>query len=272
MKRIGIYLMVMAAAVSCEYKLDMPDVPETGQEGVFELSAAMPSPDFIWDEASSIGVYGTMEGDNVRYTLYNDFAGKKGVARFYGRDVSGDCFAYYPYRPEGVPAVAAGRIPCFAVQQFRPTPTEHLAANSVFVAGAVEGKFEFLNTCGLVGLQLDPAVFGTIRKLVLNSAVDWLCGNFSMDGDSEEMVTDGGRAVEVVGLGTQAGPFTVYFVLHEGEYDGLKLEIHTDVQVVTADVTGKVTVTAGEETMAAVMVEDMGGTGSDFEIIPGEFD
>ena len=272
MKRICVYLMVMAAIVSCEYKLDMPDVPETEQEGMFELSAVMPLPDFIWDEASSIGVYGTMEGDNVRYTLYNDFAGKKGVARFYGRGVSGDCFAYYPYRPEGVPAVAAGRIPCFAVQQFRPTPTEHLAANSVFVAGAVEGKFEFLNTCGLVGLQLDPAVFGTIRKLVLISEENWLCGNFSMEADPEEFVTDGGKTVELIGLGTHTESFAVYFVLHEGEYDGLKLEIHTDVQVVTADVTGKVTVTAGEETMAAVMVEDMSGTGSDFEIIPGEFD
>ena len=274
MKRIFIIFSALCAAVSCAGNLNLPSEPKTPQSGIFEVSAQVSSysGEFLWNEGNAIGVYGTVEGANAKYVPYDSYLGKAGLVKMYGPEVDGTLTAYFPYCAEGYPGVALGRVPYASVQEYRQSAGEHFTANTVFASRLEDGLFDFEIRSGLVKFEVETSYTGEIKGVDLISGSDWLCGNFSLDSDAEEPVTQGGKSVSVRGMGVRTEKFDVWIALPAGSYQALQLVVRTDAETVTKPVNGVVPVRAGEVTSMTVVDEAYEYTGSDFVIIPGIFD
>ena len=274
MKKIYIILSVALAAAACSGKLSLPEQPDMPDSRTFEISAEVSSysGEFLWNPGMSIGVYGSVLGSNARYVPYNEYIGKSGVVRMYGPEVEGNLNAYYPYRAEGYEAVASGRVPYASVQAYRPSAAGHFTENTVLVASQEDGVFDFAIRSGLVKFEVDVDYVGEVKSVVLVSGLNYLSGNFAIDPEDEQPVTDGGNTLTVRGMGIQSGKFDVFFALPAGSYETLQLTVHTDGVSVTKPVNGVVPVRAGEVTSMTAVDETYEYTGSDFIIIPGIFD
>lgn len=102
-KIIATFISAACLVMSCtpQETNDIFDVPQEGYtlfEADFEdLVIAGTSAEMIWEKGIGIGVYGSSEGNNVRYILKNASDGKA-VGEYYGPEVSGESIsAYYPY-------------------------------------------------------------------------------------------------------------------------------------------------------------------------------
>lgn len=105
MKTLRITIILMSAllsyACSSEQKDDIFNVPQDGYtffEADFEaVNLEGESAGQLWAKGLGIGVFGSAEGYNERYTLKKAFDGKV-VGEFYGAKVAGEPIgAYYPY-------------------------------------------------------------------------------------------------------------------------------------------------------------------------------
>ena len=274
MKKIYMLLSLAVVASGCGGRLDLPEEPDVPKAVRYELSAQVSSLSdvYVWKEGSAVGVYGSSKGDNAKYVPYNGFHGKTGLVELYGPEVDGTIYGYFPYNSEGYAAVAEGRCPYVPVQQYRTSAAGHYSANAVLVAAEIDGVLDFAHRAGLVHFSVNVDVEGQVKGVMLSSALDPLCGNFSIDPEDESPVTDAGNTVTVRGMGKPQGKFDVWFLLPAGEYEALQLVVMTDQTQLTKPVNGKVPVSAGEVTKMTVVDEAYEYTGSDFEIIGGIFD
>ena len=274
MKKIFIILSVALTAAACSGKLNIPDQPEVPASKTFELSANMSSysGEFLWSPGKAIGIYGSLQGSNAKYVPYNEYLGKGGVIKMYGPEVDGTLYAYFPYSAEGYEAVADGLVPYASVQTYRASAAEHFSENTVLVAQQENGVFDFAIRSGLVKFEVDVDFAGEVKSVVLVSGLNYLSGNFAIDPQADQPVTEGGKTLTVCGMGVQNGKFDVYFALPEGSYETLQLSVHTDAESVSKPVNGVVPVRAGEVTSMTVVDEAYEYTGSDFIIIPEIFD
>lgn len=274
MNKLYVILLSVLAASGCGGRIDFPEVPDVPKATRYEVFAqiASLSGDFIWSQDEAIGVYGNVKGTNARYVPYNDFIGESGFVKLYGEEVDGELMGYYPYSDDGLAAVAEGRCPYSAVQQYRKSAAEHYSANAVLVATEIDGNLDFVHRAGLVHFNVNVEVEGQVKSVDLVSSGAPLCGNFSIDPEDENPVTSGGFSVTVRGMGKAQGSFDVWILLPAGEYTALQLVVVTDETKLTRPVNGSVPVHAGEVTDMTVVDEAYEYTGSGFEIIEGIFD
>ena len=272
MKRLFTIIAITWVVASCGGKIDLPDDPQVSQSGRYEFTAQVASLDdpLVWNEGKSVGVYGSVKGQNSKYVPYSQFYGQSGQVKLYGEAVDGDIIAYFPYTAEGYAAVSEGKCPYRSVQNYYPSAAEHYAANVVLVAKEDNGNFDFVHRAGLIHFEVNVDFDGEVKGVQLVSGLNALSGNFPLTLDEE--ISDPHQTVTVRGMGKPLGKFDVWFVLPAGSYETLQLVVNTDITSLTKPVRGTVPVRAGEVTNMTVVDETYEYTGSDFEKIPGIFD
>ena len=83
---------------------------------------------YKWNEAHTIGIYGTNAGENECYIPVKSTVGDN-EAYFFGNVVGGDMTIYMPYVSEGNLAALDGRVIVPAVQKYYAEALDHLMYN-----------------------------------------------------------------------------------------------------------------------------------------------
>ena len=180
MKSLRITIMMISAilAFSCapEQKDDMFDVP---QDGYTFFEADFRTVDFdaeaeqFWQKGIDVGVFGTAEGVNERYTLKKACDGKA-VGEFYGPKVSGDqIVAYYPYSPDFTLFEGKPRYELAPVQKYGEEGNlyeQFCKYSDVIYAFAAGGKLSFSHASGILIVEVRMDGVGTVKSLTLASS------------------------------------------------------------------------------------------------------
>lgn len=180
MKAIHITIMIISAmmAFSCgpEQKDDMFGIQN---DGYTFFEADFQSVDFdrdveqFWQKGIDVGVFGSTEGVNERYTLKKAYDGKIS-GEFYGPKVSGgQIMAYYPYSPDFTLFEGRPRYELAPEQKYIGNENlyeQFCKYSTVIYAFADEGKLSFSHASGILVVEVRMDGAGTVRSLTLASS------------------------------------------------------------------------------------------------------
>ena len=179
MKTIRKTIMMMSAilAFSCapEQKNDMFDVPQDGYtffETDFQSVDFEGEADQFWQKGIDVGVFGSAEGLNERYTLKKAYDGRA-LGEFYGPKVSGEVVAYYPYSPDFTLFEGKPRYELAPVQKYGDEGDlyeQFCRYSTVIYAFAETGKLSFSHASGILMVEVRMDGAGTVKSLTLEAS------------------------------------------------------------------------------------------------------
>ena len=278
MKSIRITIMMMSAilAFSCarEQKNDMFDIP---QDGYTFFEADFQSVDFdaeaeqLWQKGIDVGVFGTAEGVNERYTLKKACDGKA-VGEFYGPKVSGDqIVAYYPYSPDFTLFEGKPRYELAPVQEFDVAGSlyEHFCKYSTVTYAFADGsKLSFGHASGVLLVEVHVTGAGAVRSLTLAS-VEPLAGMGAVERDMSVALSTSGSKTLCLDCGEGYDPkdgqgYRMFpLVMSAGSYSGVTLTVvftsGDSVKVKLDDVEVKPLKVSGQDIRTVTVSNGLGG-------------
>ena len=281
------------ALVSCTERIPEKEMPNV-DNGVITMIKATVEPlelkgttgvgNYSWNEAHTIGIYGTTVGENECYLPVKSTIGDN-EAYFFGNSVGGNMTIYMPYVSSGSPAALDGRVIVPAQQKYYASPFDHLMYNSTFLAETKSDEAIFDYHAGLVKIELQYDLQNVKEVAVLvgnvtpNGDYDDNCvGDLAIDGYAEEFLVNGANNLTITGFPegtntTVSNPLTVWAAMAPGVYENLVVEIQTADMTISAPVKGPFVVekkAITEHVCVAKEVKYDNGVG-DFEGENGEF-
>ena len=233
------------ALVSCTERIPEKEMPDV-DNGVITMIKATVEPltlqglegvgNYAWNEAHTIGIYGTTAGKNECYLPVKTTVGDN-EAYFFGNVVGGDLTIYAPYSKEGNTAARSGRVIVPAEQNYYAEPLDHFMYNSTFLATSTVGEATFGYHAGLLKIELkyDIQNITSVKVLVGNVTADgdysnYIVGDLAVDEDVEETLTNGAASLVVKNFpegidSTIDNPLVVWAVVAPGEYENFVVEI-----------------------------------------------
>lgn len=249
-----------------------PYVPPQGR-CVFRAEVSPISGAWVWDAAHDrAGVYGS-NVSNAMFCPRAAFDGASGAAELIGEGVTGDAFAYIPYRPEGVDALASGCVPLPAEQRYFRDAASQIEGNELLVARADEdGLLRFSHRCGALHIRLKINLGENVQSVSL-SANEPLCGWFDISGGGE--VLHASRSVRVTGMDSpcsESAPLDVWVMLPEGTYTGLFVTVAGSTESISTIIEGRFEIAACRETSVSASEQKNHYGGSEFEAEEVQYD
>ncbi len=189
--------------------------------------------DRLWPEDAYIGVYGSEQGENERYTIKDAGAGLKS-ATFYGPLVKGNIAAYYPYDPtyignaDGMPVVLESEQEFFEDNSML---TQFLTYTPRAYGYMQNGKIGFVYPNGVLHITIETIETLNINSITISSASSKIAGlGIVRDGGVTEL-TD--TATDTVTLSCGEGVLSrngdgftdFYMVLVPGTYEDLEISL-----------------------------------------------
>ena len=200
------------------------------------LDAPLQSADeHVWGEQMQIGVFDAQGTQNVKYTL---FKASEGAAegKFYGTEVKGNVYAYYPYDEEITGDMSKLAFPLEPVQTYNPDVLSQFKRYSRYhVAMTAENHLEFSHLYGVLGFRIKGNF--NILSVKISSDKQPLAGRVAFDFENEmqahpaagseyALVVDCGSGVPT----TEENPTIVYALLPAATYGSLTVEVVTDIE------------------------------------------
>ena len=281
------------ALVSCTERIPEKEMPDV-DNGVITMIKATVEPltlqglegvgNYAWNEAHSIGIYGTKAGQNECYLPVKTTVGDN-EAYFFGNVVGGDLTIYAPYSKEGNTAARSGRVIVPAEQNYYAEPLDHFMYNSTFLATSTVGEATFGYHAGLLKIELkyDIQNITSVKVLVGNVTADgdysnYIVGDLAVDEDVEETLTNGAASLVVKNFpegidSTIDNPLVVWAVVAPGEYENFVIEIANAEATTAVPVKGPFVVAPralADKTCVAEKI-DHDNTLDDFQGENGEF-
>lgn len=277
-------LVIMAAAIlagACTEKFvprPAPDLPDAGCCVFTAEIVSIPGTGtpYVWGaDTSAAGIY-SLSASNVRFIPRNACVGKSGRVEIYGESVAGEAYAYFPYTRGGVPSLSEGKLPVPAVQSYAASAAQQLRRNGIMASACTDGGFTLQYWCGVLCITVPADLDGEVEEVTLSASED-ICGMLAIGGNSARTITGGASSVTVRGIGlpcSEAAPLQVRFMLPEGTYSGMSVELRTGSGRTALMVKGSVTVrSCMESTVMAQLPEERHDMGdSDFEEEIVDFD
>lgn len=189
--------------------------------------------DRVWPEDAYIGVYGSEQGDNERYTLKDASAGLR-TATFYGPLVKGDIAAYYPYSPSYIGNADGMPSSLSSVQSYDPEAdaVSHFLEYTPYAYGYMQaGRMTFVYPNGLLRVTVATAEVLSVNEIVISSETDRLAGLGIFRSNGTLAMTEGSDTRIVLDCGDGVlsrdadGLTEFYIVLVPGIYEGLEISI-----------------------------------------------
>ncbi len=187
----------------------------------------------VWVKTDKLGVFGSESGNNAKYTLFNESVDRS-EGRFYGPEVVGDVYAYYPW-VEGATSEGSQLSLSFpSEQKYNADVKTQFAQNTtVFVAKAVDGTLEFKHPMGCFGIGIKGDV--DIYSVTLTSKSKPLSGTLGLDFENDFAVTTVNNSSRTVKLVLEEPvhvdmyePTLFYVMLPPATYDDLAISIDTN--------------------------------------------
>ena len=281
------------ALVSCVERIPEKEMPNV-DNGVITMVKATVEPltlkgatgvgNYKWNEAHTIGIYGTTIGENECYLPVKSTIGDN-EAYFFGNAVGGKMTVYMPYVSSGSAAALDGRVIVPAQQKYYANEFDHLMYNSTFLAETKSDVVTFDYHAGLVKVELHYDIQNLTEVSVLVGNVtanggydDYCAGDIAVDKYAEEFLVNGSNQVTVTGFpegthSTIAQPLTVWVALAPGTYENFVVELSNAETTISTPVKGPFVVekcAIAENVCDAKEVKYDNGIG-DFEGENGEF-
>ena len=200
-----------------------------------------------WTADAKIGVYGTTMGNNVEYKLFNSYEGAAEGA-FYGKEVQGEIFAYYPYYAGSKRNGSQVTLMLPENQVYNADFGQQMTDyNPTLVAKATTGEVEFNYLAGALGVQVQGgALVKTIKVSSENSA---LAGVVAVDFDRDYDVVAVEESIKSVTLDCGEGvmtsldePTTFYVLVPPATYGDLSVTVTVDGGEFTKAIEGSYTI------------------------------
>ena len=233
------------ALVSCTERIPEKEMPDV-DNGVITMIQATVEPltlqglegvgNYAWNEAHTIGIYGTTAGQNECYLPVKTTVGDN-HAYFFGNVVGGDLTIYAPYSKEGSTAARSGRVTVPAEQNYYADALDHFMYNSTFLTTSTVGEATFGYHAGLLKIEVkyDIQDITSVKVLVGNVTADggysdYIVGDLAVEEDVEETLTNGATSLVVKNFpegidSTVENPLGVWAVVAPGEYENFVIEV-----------------------------------------------
>ena len=228
---------VILAACTAGQQDDIFNIPLDGYtlfETDFEEVDLEGSAGLFWDKGQSLGVFGSAEGKNEKYTLKRAFDGKA-VGEFYGPKVSGDMIsAYYPYSDDFSLFEGMLHYTLVNLQEYDGTETLYQQfgkySKVVYAFNDNDGKLKFGYASGVLLIEPRLNLSASVKSVSVSSE-DVLAGLGGVDRDmSVKMSIDGMKTITLdCGEGLPMKNGDAYnrlpVVLPVGTYRGVKVAL-----------------------------------------------
>lgn len=288
-----IVAMFSLALVSCTDRLPEKEMPDV-DNGVITMVKASVEPlqlkgttevgNYAWNETHTIGIYGSLVGENECYLPVKTTVGGS-EAYFYGNAVGGELKLYMPYVSGGSQAALDNRVVVPAEQHYYADALSHLMYNSTFLGEGDVDAVSFDYHSGLLKIELyyDIQNITSVTVMVGNITTDggyskYLVGDISVDEDVEEYLVNGSNTLVIKEFpegvnATVEQPATIWAALAPGIYEALVVEVSNGEITASLPVEGPFVVekcAIAEKVCAAKEIPHDNGVG-DFEGENGEF-
>lgn len=243
MKKSIIIPVLTLLACACSKTADTAaPVIDTSGHTCFEVSIESlvfdgSSHDLTWAKGTSIGVFGSEQGNNEEYLLRSSDEDKS-EAIFYGPLVKGDVFAYSPYR-EGMLMDGSGlpyHVP--QTQSFADGASlaEHFISTCprLFAAIDADSLLTFRSPAGIIDISFGFNEPIEILSISLSSSravsgrfnVDRNCIAYGTEESLNEIILD--LSGQAVSSRTDAGLTHFHIIIPSGYYGNGELVLHVD--------------------------------------------
>ena len=234
----------------------------TTSEAVLEGSA-----EHSWTTTTHIGAFGKEGGNNAKYTLFNSYDGAA-EGLFYGAEVKGMVYAYYPYDEE---VTADGSKVTLTIPATQIYNSDLLAQfeqhNNIYVATSTDGVLDFGYLYGCLGIQIKGDF--AINSVVLKSDNQPLAGRVAFDFENEMEASAVARSLysltvkcEEPVVVTEESAALLYAMLPPATYSNLTIEINTNKGTISKRFNGSyvvkrvVSTLSSEEMSSGTIVAD----------------
>lgn len=243
MKALHIAMIMMSAllATAClSEQEDIFDVPLDGHtffEADFEDVGFPGNSDRLWERNVGIGVFGSVEGMNEKYTLKKAFDSKR-TGEFYGPKVSGEKIkAYYPYSEDF--SLLDGNLSYTLAphQEFDGTTSMYdqfcRYSKVVYAFCYGNGKLKFCHASGLLSVQTRLDVSKIVKSISISSDQPLAGIGYVADDMSVTMAGSASRTIMLdCGDGVVSKNGDVYskfpVVMPAGVYENLRVVLTFD--------------------------------------------
>ena len=234
----------------------------TTSEAVLEGSA-----EHSWTTTTHIGAFGKEGGNNAKYTLFKSYDGAA-EGLFYGAEVKGMVYAYYPYDEE---VTADGSKVTLTIPATQIYNSDLLAQfeqhNNIYVATSTDGVLDFGYLYGCLGIQIKGDF--AINSVVLKSDNQPLAGRVAFDFENEMEASAVARSLysltvkcEEPVVVTEESAALLYAMLPPATYSNLTIEINTNKGTISKRLNGSyvvkrvVSTLSSEEMSSGTIVAD----------------
>ena len=201
----------------------------------------------VWNADAAAGVFGSVLGNNTEYKLFDSYAGsEEGV--FYGDEVQGVLYIYYPYDARCVRDGSKIVIPIPEEQRYNEDFGLQLSAyEPSLVATSTTSEVEFRYVVGAIGVQVQGG--SIVKRIAVESELAALSGDIAVDfAHDYEVSAVGGSSKRAVldcgdGVATPVDePKTFYILVPAGTYGDLTVTVETDGDAFSKTLDGSFTV------------------------------
>lgn len=200
------------------------------------LDAPLQSTDeHVWGEQMHLGVFDAQGSQNVKYTLFKASEGSV-EGKFYGTEVKGNVYAYYPYDEEITADASKLSFPLEPVQTYNPDVLSQFKRYSRYhVAMTPVDHLEFSHLYGVLGFRIKGNF--NILSVRISSESQPLAGRvaFDFENDMQAHPAAGSEYALTIDCGegvatTEGNPTIVYALLPAATYGSLTVEVVTDIE------------------------------------------
>ncbi len=219
--------------------------------------------DHTWNTTSHIGVFGKEGGGNAKYSLFNSYDGAA-EGLFYGAEVKGDVYAYYPYNKD---VTADGSKILLTIPDTQTYNSSLLAQfeqhNKLYVAKSTDGIVDFGYLYGCLGIRIKGDF--NVHSVTLSCDNQPLAGRIAFDFENDMKASASARSLYSLTIGCDEALAAsegalLYALLPPATYSNLTIKVKTDKGEISKRLNGsysvkRVTSTICEETMSSGTID-----------------
>ena len=186
-----------------------------------------------WGAGMYLGVFDQQGSENVKYTLFSASEGAS-QGQFYGPQLVGNVYAYYPYDSAITADGAKLVFPLDEEQTYNADVLEMLKSHSRYQAAAsAEDMLEFSHLYGCLAFRIKGDF--TVRSVKVTSQTNPLAGRVAFDFENGMQASAAAGSVYTLTVNCPQGvassednPAVVYALLPSATYNSLSVEVFTD--------------------------------------------
>ena len=200
-----------------------------------------------WNTLTHIGVFGKEGGENAKYSLFNSYDGAA-EGLFYGAEVKGDIYAYYPYDKDVTAEGSKISLTLPDTQNYNADLVAQFEQhNNLYVAKSTDGIVDFGYLYGSLAIQVKGNF--TVRSITLSSSSQPLAGRIAFDFENDMEASAVARSLYslTVACGegvvaTDEAPALIHALLPSATYTDLAITVKTDKGEISKKLNGAYTV------------------------------